>query len=364
MGADVLTREQMKHSLDDWYRVMLQQNIEKATEMKEEIESKISGLDVNQDVLLYHALLNFRYQVLSDWVSIKEGHFNQVEPFEVPQEGLLAYYYHLFKALYFRMVENYEEASKEFEQAEKLLEYIQNPCEKAEFNYRLGEFYYHTYQEVKAIHHIQKAKEEFINHPEYQINVALCENIYGLCCVELKQFELAEESFNIALDVFQRLNHKKYVLMIRNNLGWLYGTQNLSDLAIRHASEVAEKLPKHYKAIFTVAEEYWKLGEIELAQKYIAMGIETCNELKNKEFQYRFMILEELNKGSNANEMEKIVLESISYFESKNLLECIKEYSEKLAMQFYEEGNHIKASKYFYINNKANKKYLEKGALK
>lgn len=155
--------------------------------------------------------------------------------------------------------------------------------------------------------------------------------------MELKQFELAEESFNIALDVFQRLNHKKYVLVIRNNLGWLYGTQNLSDLAIRHASEVAEKLPKHYKAIFTVAEEYWKLGEIELAQKYIAMGIETCNELKNKEFQYRFMILEELNKGSNANEMEKIVLESISYFESKNLLECIKEYSEKLAMQFYEE---------------------------
>ena len=249
MGADVVTREQMKHSLDDWYRVMLQQNIEKATEMKEEIESKISGLDVDQDVLLYHALLNFRYQVLSDWVSIKEGNFNQVEPFEVPQEGLLAYYYHLFKALYFRMVENYEEASKEFEQAEKLLEYIQNPCEKAEFNYRLGEFYYHTYQEVKAIHHIQKAKEEFINHPEYQINVALCENIYGLCCVELKQFELAEESFNIALDVFQRLNHKKYVLMIRNNLGWLYGTQNLSDLAIRHASEVVKKLPKHYKAI-------------------------------------------------------------------------------------------------------------------
>ena len=29
------------------------------------------------------------------------------------------------------------------------------------------------------------------------------------------------------------------------------------------------------------------------------------------------MILEELNKGSNANEMEKIVLESIAYFESK-----------------------------------------------
>ncbi|OFD12134.1 hypothetical protein BTGOE6_03190 [Bacillus wiedmannii] len=29
MGADVVTREQMKHSLEDWYRVMLQQDIEK-----------------------------------------------------------------------------------------------------------------------------------------------------------------------------------------------------------------------------------------------------------------------------------------------------------------------------------------------
>ncbi|MCU4935285.1 hypothetical protein OB966_13720, partial [Bacillus cereus] len=50
MGADVVTREQMKHSLDDWYRVMLQQNIEKATEMKEEIDNKISGLDVDQEL--------------------------------------------------------------------------------------------------------------------------------------------------------------------------------------------------------------------------------------------------------------------------------------------------------------------------
>ena len=43
MGADVVTREQMKHSLDDWYRVMLQQNIEKATEMKEGLKVRLVG---------------------------------------------------------------------------------------------------------------------------------------------------------------------------------------------------------------------------------------------------------------------------------------------------------------------------------
>ena len=78
MGADVVT-EQMKHSLDDWYRVMLQQNIEKATEMKEEIESKISGLDVDQELSLYFTLLDFRYKMLTDWLNIKENSFERIE---------------------------------------------------------------------------------------------------------------------------------------------------------------------------------------------------------------------------------------------------------------------------------------------
>ena len=86
-GSRCSNAEQMKHSLDDWYRVMLQQNIEKATEMKEEIESKISGLDVDQDVLLYHALLNFRYDALVDWISVREDSFDKVESFEIPTEG-------------------------------------------------------------------------------------------------------------------------------------------------------------------------------------------------------------------------------------------------------------------------------------
>lgn len=97
MGTDVVTKEQMKHSLDNWYRVMLQQNIEKATEMKEEIDSTISGLDVDQELSLYFTLLDFRYKMLTDWLNIKENSFERIESFEVPTEGFLAYYYHFLK---------------------------------------------------------------------------------------------------------------------------------------------------------------------------------------------------------------------------------------------------------------------------
>ena len=86
-GSRCSNAEQMKHSLDDWYRVMLQQNIEKATEMKEEIESKISGLDVDQELSLYFTLLDFRYKMLTDWLNIKENSFERIEFFEIPTEG-------------------------------------------------------------------------------------------------------------------------------------------------------------------------------------------------------------------------------------------------------------------------------------
>lgn len=58
-GSRCSNAEQMKHSLDDWYRVMLQQNIEKATEMKEEIESKISGLDVDRGGIFVFYFIRF-----------------------------------------------------------------------------------------------------------------------------------------------------------------------------------------------------------------------------------------------------------------------------------------------------------------
>ncbi|CAI8769627.1 response regulator aspartate phosphatase C [Bacillus sp. IT-79MI2] len=362
MSTHVVTKEQMKHSLDTWYQVMLQQQVEKATRCKEEIDNNLNQVEANQDVLLYYALLNFRYNVLTDWVAVKEDSFDRVESFEIPTEGLLAYYYHFFKGFHLRLITNYTEAKEQFDQAEKLLQYITNPFEKAEFNYRLGEFYYHSYQQVKAIDFIQKAKEEFSKQSGYEINLALCENIYGLCCIDLKQFELAEETLNATLDVFQKTNHEKYILMVRNNLGLLYANQNVSESAIRHLSEVTKKSPNHFRALYLEADENLKLNRSDIAESLIEKGLHICNQFKNQEYQYRFMILKEMN--TNINAFEKAVLKGIMYFEKEELFDCIEEYAERLADKFYNENNHEKASKYYHMSKEARKKQIKKGALK
>ena len=52
--------------------------------------------------------------------------------------------------------------------------------------------------------------------------------------------------------------------MVRHNLGWMYSTQNLSALAIRYLTEVVEKSPQHYKALYVKAKEHYKLKSMRL----------------------------------------------------------------------------------------------------
>lgn len=78
MGADVVTREQMKHSLDDWYRVMLQQDFLQSKSLKEEIESKINDFKEEKNISLFYSLLEFRYQVLVDSLSVTNSSFDRI----------------------------------------------------------------------------------------------------------------------------------------------------------------------------------------------------------------------------------------------------------------------------------------------
>ncbi|HDX9580612.1 TPA: hypothetical protein ROX88_004266 [Bacillus pseudomycoides] len=364
MNVSLKGNEQISKLFNDWYQVMLQHQVEKAADLKQEIEEKISDIKEDENLLLYYSLLNFRYKVLTDGFNITEDSFNEVNSSDIPDKGLLSYYYHFFKAIHEVTISNYTKAKAEFEQAEKLLMYVPNELELAEFNYRIASFYYQTYQPLVAIQYVTKAKNVFSTHTSCEINAALCDNTYGLSCIDLRQFEQAEINLNSALAILQQHNAESLVLRVRHNLAWLYANQNLSDLAIRHVSEVTKKNPKHFKALFVEAREYYKLGKHAHAEELIENGLCVCSELKNKELLPHFMILKELNNKTSASSLEIVILEGISYFEEEKLWDCVQEYSEILANAFYQEENHVQASKYFYISNEARKKYEEKGALK
>ncbi|PFJ09155.1 hypothetical protein COD67_19600 [Bacillus cereus] len=371
MNVSLRENEKVTKLLNDWYRAMLQQQVLKATNLKREIDEQINILkeeenieQQDQNLLLYYSLLDFRYKVLTDGLNITKSSFDVVETHNAPSHNFLAYYYSFFKAIHATLTTNYNEASEYYEKAEKLLKHVPDELEHAEFYYRISSFYNYTYQPLKVINYTNKALAIFNRHMGYETNVALCKNLLGGVCIHLKQYEQAEEYFSSAIDILQEQSKKTLILRVRNNIGWLYASQNLSTLAIRHLSEVVENLPNHYKAILLLGCEYFKLGETEKAAELAEQGTNICNELDDEVYNHHFAILREMNHNISTEKIEKVVLEGIAYFDKEQLYEYTQEYAEKLALRFYEEENHLKASKYFHLYHQAKQKTFEKGVLK
>ncbi|MEH6891048.1 hypothetical protein V7024_15280 [Bacillus sp. JJ864] len=364
MNVSLKGNEQISTLLNDWYQVMLQQRVEKAANLKREIDEKISDIKEDENLLLYYSLLDFRYKVLTDGLNITKDSFNKINSFDIPDNSFLSYYYHFFKAIHSTTLADYNEAKEHFEKAEKLLMYMPDELEKAEFSYRLSVFSYHTRQPINTLQHANKAKEIFSKHKGYETSIALCENVLGLTSIQIEQYEQAEEHLNSAIDILQKQNEETLLLRFRHNLGWLYASQNLSKMAIRHLSEVTENMPNHFKAIFLEAREYYKMGETNNASELIENGLKTCLTLENEEYTHHFRVLKAMNEGVSIEQLEVIVMESISYCNAQQLYNFTKEYTETLAIKFYEEDNHLKASKYFYMANQASEKKKERGALK
>ncbi|MEC0044051.1 tetratricopeptide repeat protein, partial [Bacillus cereus] len=117
-------------------------------------------------------------------------------------------------------------------------------------------------------------------------------------------------------------------------------------------------------AILIEACEHAKLNNKNKALELLEKGLKISNNLKIEEYQHRFKILLAINNEIPGEKLEQIILAGMIYFEKENLYEYIAEYNETLAIKFYHEDNHSKASKYFYLSSKARKKSHNKGALK
>lgn len=361
----ILNNEKVTKLLNEWYKVILSKQITKAKRMKEEVDEKISVLMVeqnrdlqDQNLLLYYSLLDYSYKVLINKSYVTRSDFDAVEKLTTKTiDEYLKYYYHFYKAVHNTMIANYMEAMEQFEEAERLLEYIPNDIEKAEFNYKLGELYYHLQQPLLTIKHVMKAKDIYKKHEDYVINQIECDTILGLASVTLSQFEQGEELFVRCLDMAKKHNCTRLITLIQYNLGFLYAKQGISATAIRHLMDVYKSERPYHKTVFLLAREHFKLNEIEKAQEFLIQGF----ELADVEYTHHFRILRAQYDENYKQSLETAIKDGLNYFESQKLYGFIEEYSGILAKKLYQEGNHEKASQYFNISYDA-KELLQKGS--
>lgn len=369
MSVHVIKKEEITLLLHDWYREIRSQNFVKAKELKQSIDTKINSMEEDQKNTEFYSLLDFRFKMLSaefypHQSDISKNDLRKMKLDEAPSDESLLYYYHFFKASHATINGDFKVAEKHYGIAEALLENIQDPIEKAEFNFKLASYYYHVCQPILVIQYATRARNIFEGLYGYSRKVAACDNVLGLACVKLNEFEQAEVYFMSSLDILKKQNEEELMLRVRHSLGVMYAEQNLSDLALRYLSEVSQKIPNHFRAIFLEARENSKLGKTKLAASLIEKGLVICNELEQKEYEHHFTILKGMNENVSAEELELAISKGISFFNEVGLWQYVQEYAEKLAVKYHKEGNSIKSSEYFYLGYKEKEKGFQKGALK
>ncbi|MFC7391648.1 tetratricopeptide repeat protein [Scopulibacillus cellulosilyticus] len=366
MVLKTVENKYMMQLLNDWYKEMQFNHFSKAKEIREIVSDNINNLEEeDQTLLIYFSLLDYRYQLFIDNFGKADQTLDQIKPIMEQTDDLLAYYYYFFQAIHATKTGNYSNARKYFIEAEKLLKNVPDVIEKAEFNYKVAIFYYHIHQNLLAMNYALKAKAIFEESFGYEINAADCENILGLACTDLKQFENAEKYFNHALKTAEKQNHQKLYILICYNLGLLYAEQNgLSDDAIRYLNYAYENKFKLYKTTFLLAREYYKLGESDKGYIFLREGMKHCKQSNNKEYEHHLNILDKLNNSSDEKELESAVKEGLIYFQSEGLWGFIRDYAEQLAVYFHKKNDFVKASYYFNLSYEAKQNLYEKGALK
>jgi response regulator aspartate phosphatase F len=251
MTVSVRGNEQITNLLNEWYVEIRSRHIAGAHRLKKDIDAKINDIEEDQNLLIYYSLLDFRHNYLINNLGLSHNSFDKIDSLGEPTDNFLSYYYHFFKAIHANEIGKYNIAREHYDKAESLIEYVPDALiERAELHYKLATFNYDVCRFLLSVNHAKQAKDIYAQHNGYEANIALCENIMGMSCIELKEWELAEEHLLSATSMFKQLYEEKFTYMTRNNLGLMYASQNLSDLAIRYLSEVIEYNSQHYKAIY------------------------------------------------------------------------------------------------------------------
>ncbi|WP_257348164.1 hypothetical protein [Pseudalkalibacillus decolorationis] len=353
MGQAALISQDLNTQLNSWNAYILENDIQNATKMKENITKQLDYLTVKDSSLFLQAKLielNF-YLLIKDNEKAEES-MNIIEPYEEVLTEELKFYYHFYMGHYAYLQGNYELSITKYEHAVKYIDHIEDNFLHAEYHYKIMATYYFNSQMIFSLTHLEQANDLFnLSDKKNIIRSADCQMAYGLIYIDMKQYDLAEEKFHTAYMYSKKINDVQLVNRVLHNLGFFYAEQRLSEAAIRYLKPVInrenERSYEHYiRALFLMYREYCRNRMKEEALECLNNALSYLEKNVNKEYMYKFQLVKVLYLN-DINIDNELFEESITYFRQKKLWDSVESYS-KLIAQAYSKASYLEQAVYYY----------------
>ncbi|WP_342491651.1 Rap family tetratricopeptide repeat protein [Bacillus sp. FSL R5-0422] len=346
--------------INEWYYHIQRFNVPDAEAYKEEIKSMLDHMEENQDLLLYFSLMEFRHKLMLDYLNPLENGKERANFRELAMKikreqekltGLLEYYFNFFYGMY--EFENYEylNAITFYKRAEKKLSLVSDDIERAEFNYKMAEIYYHMKQTHMSMHHIAQAIECYREKDTYTVREIQCSFVIGLNYIDMGCPEKAIPHFQHALEKAADNSTKRLKGSALYNLGLSYFHDNDLSTAIKYFNESIhsfkeqgyEHLNKILDPLVMLTKSYFKNEQNDLGLYALNYGIELAEKLKDDIVINTFVMLRSLYIDNNVNR----ITESMAYLESKSFFANLEDLA-KDAVKHYNKAGDIERSNEFY----------------
>ncbi|HEX6922314.1 MAG TPA: tetratricopeptide repeat protein [Bacillales bacterium] len=346
MSTTTISSQSVSKWLGKWYKSLIRHQLQEATGWKVKVDGQIMDMEEDQTLLIYYSLLTLRHNLLTRQEN-PNNYLKSINPFEEKSGPMLTHYYHLFTGMCEALEGNYTEALRHYSAAEEYLDKIPDDKEKAEFHFRVANVYYHIRQTSLAFKHGKEAKAIFDVDPDYLQRSAHCEILLGLCYLTNKDFELAQDHLETALDIAIQLNSDNLKIHIRYNFGFLFAEKGDSRQAIEHLEMVDAVDFDKAATSFLLAREFFKTGRLDDAFNKVNQGMEVCEKTENTEYQHHFKILKAFHDGSSVENIETAVKEGVAYFKKHQLYGYADDYLTKLANYVCENNDYRNTDVFF-----------------
>lgn len=134
--------EEVGAKIVEWYSCIIARSIDEAVLLHEEIKKMLKTMEPSDSILAYYSLVEYRYTMMRDQATNEQAGEEMIErvssTVDESVDHMLRYMYYFVSGQHEFMHHRYRSAIRLFRKAERLLEYVNDEAEEAEFQYYMG----------------------------------------------------------------------------------------------------------------------------------------------------------------------------------------------------------------------------------
>lgn len=370
-NESVIPYDWVATKMNHWYAAMKNNRPDVAEEMKEEVKREIAMMEENQDVLVYFSLLEFRHELMLDYLypDVERNINKRCEELKAALgnsnlNGMLEYYYHFFMGMFYFRQKEYTHSLMFYKRAEQEIESLESEeteIEKADFYFKMAELHYHMKQTYMSMHYASLAYRIFRNYPTYGVQRVHCQFVISGNWLDNMRSEDALKNAFQALEEAKELNINYLIGSSHFNIGICYNQLEELNEADKHFQESVRfyKQESHSyepKALFNLSLIKARKNELETAIHLYKEGKSLAEHHQNLEIIKKLKMVKGLYLSYNLS----LVKETFEFFEEKKLYPDMEWYGVLVAEYLAARKAYAEANE-FYRNAIHARRQIQRG---